>query len=227
MTIQTKRLVGRDGKLVRVDLGEEAVGTAIDSEGDTGWYLIVEKAEESSGIPEELHEGDLYWVDGTDNNLVADDKLKPLDETALCDVEEFSFEISQNEIDVTTLCDDTRRYRGGTKDMSGQLQGIFTLGETDQSGGMANKFMRVVQQDDDGTVEVHEVDGAPVWLKGLLQKPINGAKTEAFIWMQVILLGFSGGATGDDKQQFTSNFRISSQSGEPTLYERNLPEEAA
>lgn len=214
-----RRLVGADGKLVKVELGDEL--DHMDTIDTDGWYKITAIAESDSDLPPELSVGDLVYLENGDS-LSEGDKVRPLEETDLCDVDSFSLEVNQNEIDVTTLCDGTRRYRGGKIDMSGSLEGVFTLGITDVKGGITNKFFRIIKRAENADVTVHEVDGSPIWLKGVVQKESEESGREAFYWMQVQLLGYNAGAQSEDKQSFTSNFRISAESEEPTLYEREL-----
>lgn len=231
-----ERLVGSDGKLVRVTLGTELTGDGTDtvdelagglaaSGAGEGWYQITEISDGTTGFPEGLAVGDLWWSDGTDvldAGTGSDDKVKPLTETEMTDISSFSIEISRNEIDVTPLGSTFTMYRSGKRDMSGSLEGITTLGKTDSDGWVINNFIRSISQASAGTVTVSEVDDAPIYLKGVLQKDTSAGEKEAFIWAQVILLSTNLGASGEDAQSFSSSFRIAADSDEPTLYIREV-----
>lgn len=215
MGVFTQRQRGIDGAIYRVTHGDLITNTI----PADGWYEIAAKAESMSELPADLDIKDLYWLE-EDAQLETGDEVKELVTHKLCDIQEANIEISQNEINVTTICDTFSRYRGGRLDLSGSLTGVFTLGVTDTEGGFQNRFFRQVEQAADGSVVVREADGAPIWMLLKLQDERPGVPVEAFVWMQVEILGFSAGVGGDDVQQFTSNFRISGESGEPTYYKR-------
>lgn len=215
MGVFTQRQVGIDGALHRVSIGDDVTGTI----PADGWYRIKAKATVGSELPAALEIGDLYYME-EDALLETGDVVEPLVTTKLCDIEEANYEVTQNEIDVTTICDQFSRYRGGRMDLSGSISGVFTLGVTDAAGGIQNKFFRQIEQAANGSVTVSEADGAPIWLLVKLQEQKHGIPVEAFVWMQVVLLGFGAGVGGNDKQSFSSNFRISGESGEPTYYKR-------
>jgi hypothetical protein len=235
-----ERLVGSDGKLVTVtyddevagvvggdDLDELAGGTSGDGAG-SGWYEITAIGATSTVFDTDLQVGDLFWDDGS---LVLDytgasdlDKAKKLIETEQADVTSFNLEVSKAEIDVTTLADGVRRYRTGKIDMTGSMEGITTLGETDSAGWVINNFMKVVSQSSAGatSVTVTEVDDSPIYIKGVLQKDTSGGEKEAFFWAKINLLGSSLGASGEDAQSFSSSFRIAPGDPEPTYYVREV-----
>ena len=212
-----ERLVGSDGKLVTVTYDDELVGAG-ESIEETGWHEITGIGE-ISDLPANVSVGDLVWLEKNDT-LAAGDKVKRLIESEKSDVTNFNIEISKAEIDVTTLSDGVKRYRAGKTDMTGSLEGITTLGQTDAAGGVINSFIRIVQQAAAGTVAVNEVDDSPLYIKGVIQKDDSPDEKEAFVWARVILLGTSLGASGEDAQSFSSNFRIAPGEPDPTLYVR-------
>jgi len=225
MSQEKTRLVGVDGKLVRVTYGDTESGESVPNDG---WYEITAKAE-SSELPDAANVGDLIYLE-EDDTLAADDEVTSLELTDHCDVTEFSFDIDKSEIDVTTLCDNVRRYRGGKTDMSGSLNGITTLGLTDEDGWVINQFLRVVRQQADGNggidYEVSEIDDSPIYLMGVVKEGIKPGEREAFVWARVTMLGSELGASGEDAQSFSSEFRIAPGDPEPTFYIRTIPEES-
>lgn len=221
-----ERLVGSDGKLVTVTHDTEATGDGIDdldqltSSDGGGWYEITEIGS-TTAFEEALSVGDLFWDDGT-MTLETGDKVKYLLESEQADVTSFNLEVSKAEIDVTTLSDGVRRYRTGKIDMTGSMEGITTLGETDAAGWVINNFMRVIKQATAGTVTVSEIDDSSIYIKGVLQKDSSSGEKESFFWAKVNLLGSSLGASGEDAQSFSSNFRIAPGDPEPTFYVREI-----
>lgn len=218
MSNEKQRLVGSDGKLVTVTFGSSYVGDG-DSIPADGWYRVDELGE-SSDLPDGLSVGELvYLKDGDD--LADGDKVTKLEESEQADVTSFNLEISKAEIDVTTLSDNVRRYRTGKTDMNGSMEGITTLGQTDADGWILNNFIKVIEQNG-SSVSVKDIDDSPIYLKGHIAKDEGSAQKEAFVWARVNLLGASLGASGDDAQSFSSNFRIAPGDPDPTLYIREL-----
>ena len=211
-----ERLTGNDGKLVTVTYGEEVTTGALLEQ----WYEVTAIAA-TSGFAAITVVGDLVWGDGI--TLVNSDKAKPLVEAEQADITSFNLEISKAEIDVTTMSDTVRRYRAGKTDMTGSLEGITTLGETDSAGWVLNNFLAVNRTAADGTITKSAIDSSPLYIKGVIQRDTSTAgEQEAFLWARVTILGTSLGAGGDDAQSFSSNFRVAPGNPDPTLYLRTI-----
>lgn len=235
------RLVGSDGKIVTVAYGTELNQAAAGNDdldellgGETGdgigagWYEITQISDDTSAFASGLAVGDLFWDDGSmvlDDGLTAGtsgDKVKPLTETEMGDVQSFSLEISKAEIDVTVLSDTVKRYRSGKTDMTGSIEGITTIGTTDAAGYVLNNFLRTIKQASAGTVTVSAIDDSPIYIKGVIQKDTSSGESEAFLWAKINLLSTRLGAGGEDAQSFTSNFRVAPGDPEPTVYIREV-----
>jgi len=227
------RLIGSDGKIVTVkkdqtnytgdgtqSVDELAGGLASDGTG-AGWYEIAAVGD-PTGFESALSAKDLWWTDGSDV-LETGDEITPLTQTEQSDVTSFNIEMSKAETDVTTLADKVKRYRASGKvDWSGSLEGITTLGVTDNPGWAVNNFIRTIEYASDGTVTVSEIDGSDIYLMGFIQKDTDSGEKEAFVWVQITLTSSSLGASGEDSQSFSSNFRVSTSGAQPTLYEREI-----
>jgi len=229
--MKKERLIGSDGKLVTVNLASEVTGDGIksldelagglaDNGKGSGWWSITAKGEES-GFSSALDVGELFWDDGT---LIpkSGDKCAFLEESEKADINSFSIEVSRSEIDVTTLSDRVKRYRSGKTDMTGSLEGITNLDITDAAGYIINNFIKVIRQSAGGTIIKNDVDGSPIYIKGVIQKSTDKGEKEAFIWAKVIILSSSLGASGEDAQNFSSSFRIAPGDPDPTLYIREV-----
>jgi len=231
-----ERLVGSDGKLVTVTYDTAVEGNVGGDDLDTlqgdgttgsgaGWYEIVSISDDTSALASGLVVGDLFWDDGSlvlDDGTGTPDSVRFLVESEQADITSFNLEVSKAEIDVTTLSDGVRRYRTGKVDMTGSMEGITTLGETDSAGWVINNFMRTIEQASAGTVTVTAVDDDPIYIKGVLQKDTTSGEKEAFFWAKINLLGSSLGASGEDAQSFSSSFRIAPGDPEPTYYVREI-----
>jgi hypothetical protein len=227
--MEKDRLVGSDGKLVTVKLDSEVTGDgtksldelvggeAASGEG-AGWWSITAVGQ-TSAFASVLENGELFWDDGS---LVPElgDACAFLAESEKADIQSFSIDFNKNEIDVTTLSDKVKRYRSGKTDMTGGLEGLTTLDVTDAAGYVINNFIKVIRQSASGTIIKNDVDGSPIYIKGVIQKSTDKGEKEAFIWAKVIILSSSLGASGEDAQNFSSSFRIAPGDPDPTLYIR-------
>ncbi len=211
----SKRLIGSDGKLV--------VGT-FGATIDTGtltvdvWYLVTVVGG-SSVLPTNAVVGYLYKADGTEDFTASGDEAKPWTGTDLCDVQSWGLDMSKAEAEVTTMCDNVRVYRAGKTDVTGNLEGVFTIGVTNLVGGFQNQFVTIVKQDDAGTPPADYVislaAGATVLAKLYVDKTVVTGESEGFYYVPISLTGFSAAAGGEDAQTFTAPFRVApSASGE-------------
>lgn len=211
-----ERLVGSDGKLVTVTLG---------TAGDfsvPGWYVISAIADTSSAFEDGFEVGDPIYL-ASDPTLALTDEVQLMTETEQADITSFSLEVSRAEIDVTTLSDDVRRYRTGKVDMTGSLEGIITLDETDADGWVINNFMKTIKQTGAAAWTITEANDDPIYIKGVLQKDTSSGEKESFFWAKINLLGANLGASGEDAQSFSSSFRIAPGNPDPVFYVRTIP----
>jgi len=227
------RLIGSDGKIVTVTKNQsnysgdgtqtvdELSGGTNGSGDGAGWYEIAAIGDPSA-FDSALSVGDLWWTDGSDTPETGDE-LTPLTESEQSDVTSFSIEMTKAETDVTTLADDVKRYRASGKvDWSGSLEGITTLGVTEGSGWAINNFIRTIEYASDGSATVNEIDDGDIYLKGVIQGDTSSGEKEAFVWVQITLTSSSLGASGEDSQSFSSNFRVATGGVQPTLYLREV-----
>jgi hypothetical protein len=214
------KLSGNYGKFVTVALGDAVTTDPVPE----GWHKVTSLVASQSSFAASLSINDLIYSDGTLTNGDGNE-YKPLTETDQTDIGNFSFEMSKEEIDVTTLTDDVTKYVAGKTDITGSFEGVFTLGTSDQAGWVINNFMRVIEQQDGVTsVTVNEIDDSDLYIKGVLQKDTSAGKSEAFVWAKVTLTGSSAGASMNEAQSISGSFRVAPGDGEePTMYVRSIP----
>ena len=150
----------------------------------------------------------------------------PLTFTKMCDIQNASLEYTKGEIEVTTLCDAVKVYRGGLVDASGSLEGVTTLGITDEAGGIIEKFITTVKQLGDlSSVTVSRVNEDAVFLQLEVNKESTDGEDVAFYFFPATLLSYTAGiTTGDNAQTFSSNFRITTDDDiEPQFFELEQP----
>lgn len=198
MAEKTKRLVGKDGEVYSA-----VKGLPIEGNGSTAltdnYYIVSEIVASGSALPEGLQPG--YVFKGSTTITPAEgDKVVPITLTKKCDITNFSVEYSADEIDVTTLCDSERSYRAGFTDATGSLEGVTTINISEY---LMSKFIPIVTQTGD-TVEVTEIDGDNLLMRLVLNKK-DGDILSYFA--PIAVTSYNIGATVDDAQTYTANFR--------------------
>ena len=200
MADQTKRLVGKDGEVYVA-----TKGTLIEGNGSTaltdGYYIVAAIAATSSALPAGLQPG--YVFKGSAEITPAEgDNVIPLTLTKKCDVNNFSVEYSADEIDVTTLCDSERSYRAGFTDATGTLEGVTTINVSEY---LMSRFIPIIEQTGE-TVTVSEIDGSSLIMRLVLNKASAGGTVMSY-FAPIALTSYNLGASVDDAQTYTANFR--------------------
>lgn len=200
MADQTKRLVGKDGEVYAA-----TKGTLIEGNGSTaltdGYYIVAAVAATSSALPAGLQAG--YVFKGSAEITPAEgDNVIPLTLARKCDITSFSVEYSADEIDVTTLCDTQRSYRAGFTDATGTLEGVTTIGLSEY---LMEKFIPIIEQTGE-TVEVTEINGDALIVRLVLNKQTAGGTVMSY-FAPIALTSYNIGASVDDAQTYTANFR--------------------
>ena len=200
MADQTKRLVGKDGEVYAA-----TKGTLVEGNGSTaltdGYYIVAAIAATSSALPAGLQAG--YVFKGSAEITPAEgDNVIPLTLARKCDITSFSVEYSADEIDVTTLCDTQRSYRAGFTDATGTLEGVTTIGLSEY---LMEKFIPIIEQTGE-TVEVTEINGDALIVRLVLNKQSAGGTVMSY-FAPIALTSYNIGASVDDAQTYTANFR--------------------
>lgn len=200
MAEETKRLVGKDGEVYAA-----TKGTLVEGNGSTaltdGYYIVAAVAATSSALPAGLQAG--YVFKGSAEITPAEgDNVIPLTLARKCDITSFSVEYSADEIDVTTLCDTQRSYRAGFTDATGTLEGVTTIGLSEY---LMEKFIPIIEQTGE-TVEVTEINGDALIVRLVLNKQTAGGTVMSY-FAPIALTSYNIGASVDDAQTYTANFR--------------------
>lgn len=200
MADQTKRLVGKDGEVYAA-----TKGTLIEGNGSTaltdGYYIVATVAATSSALPAGLQAGYVF-KSSAEITPAEGDNVIPLTLARKCDITSFSVEYSADEIDVTTLCDTERSYRAGFTDATGTLEGVTTIGLSEY---LMEKFIPIIEQTGE-TVEVTEINGDALIIRLVLNKQTAGGTVMSY-FAPIALTSYNIGASVDDAQTYTANFR--------------------
>ena len=201
---ERKRLVGKDGKVYRGVKGTEITGNGTTTLEKGKFYVATAIAETGSGFPQGVVKGRIFVGNGT-SAPTENDKYFELTLISQCDVTSASVEFTNDEIDVTTLCDEIRKYRSGFTDASGSIEGITTLDLTEST---ISKFVSVQKQDAQGAITVIEKNDDVLILALELNKVDNSDADRAIFFTPAVLNGYNLEVAIDDAQTFTSDFRI-------------------
>lgn len=200
---EKKRLVGKDGKVYQAQKGSVVTGngTTVLTKG-TFYIPVVIGA--TSGFPDGVQVGYPFVGDGT-SIPTASDQYLALTLTSQCDITSAEVEFEKDEIDITTLCDNIRKYASGFSDATGTLEGITTL---DLSEPLIAKFVTVQKQNATGEITVINQNDDPLVVVIELNKVDSSDADRALFFAPVTLNGYTLGVNIDDAQTFSSGFRI-------------------
>jgi hypothetical protein len=218
--MRDKTLVGDDSQLFLGDLsetelsgdGEETIADLVAPEPgagalDTRMCIITAKAATGSMFPAGLKPGELFPALGTEVPA-AGDKFKFLNLRYVADASSWSIAITQQEIETTKLNDRYKKYRPGKKDASGTLSSIFTTGESDKTGGIINRNMKLFRRDASGTVTVSDEANRSLYMLGYVNKAELPDEIDDFIFCQVFMFNVTLGGQSGNAQSYDSSIRL-------------------
>lgn len=202
------RLVGSDALLTTIKLGALINTTTSSVKGTL--YKIASKATSSSifGDTDDFIVGDFWIGDGT-KTFSTTDTAYPCTVTTVAEVSSFSFDISADEIEVTVLNDDQKKYRVGKKDVSGSIEGITFVDSLANGTSLANRFFKINNfNGSTGVITVNPVETGDLYVKAYLQKDKSAGETLVYLLAQLQLTSYNLGASVADAQSFTANVRL-------------------
>jgi len=160
-----QKLIGEDGYVQRATFGSEIIGDGATPLPDgltadkPAAYLIIAVAT-PTGFPPAISGGndpavgDVLMVELgiTIVPHTGDDVVELILEDQ-CDISSWQMAYKKPEIPVTTLCDLVEKYRAGLADMAGKMDGVFTVGITDEPDGLLRQFIRIARQDGEASFD--------------------------------------------------------------------------
>lgn len=198
------RLVGSDALLTTMSFGSILTsGTATKG----ALYQIVAK-DGNTVFPAGFEVGGFWLGDGT-KTFSATNTAKLATAATVAEVSSYSFDISADEIEVTVLNDDQKKYRIGKKDVSGSIEGITFVTSLADGTSLANYFFPIVNYNGTtGASTRHEVNTGTLYIKAYLQKDDTVGETLVYALAQVNITSYNLGAAVADAQSFTANLRL-------------------
>jgi len=221
-----KVLIGDDSMIFTGDLkdieyegdGDKTITalTGVQPDADVKRIMIVITAiGADSFFPEGLIVGDLFPALG-DEVPAAGDKFKILNLAHIADASSWGLSITQGEIEVTRLNDRFRKYRLGKKDAQLSLSSIFTVGESDQPGGIINRSMKLVIQKKDGSYIVSDEANRALYMLGFVNKAALPEEADDFIFCKIYLYNAKLGGQSGSSQSYDASGRLTEM--DPVFY---------
>ena len=208
-----RRLTGSKGEVYTAVLQTEVIGDGATQLAE-GIHLITAVAA-STGFPApsagaEIEPGYLVFVRaGQVITPAIGDNTRQLTLTRRCDITDFTMPFTADEIEVTTLCDEIKRYEKGKVDMQGTMNGITTIGETTGDNGFLNQFIDIVEQDGETSLDLYKKTEEVLFGYFRVNKDEN-IGDEISVFLPINIFGTSVGAAQADAQTFATGFRIAS-----------------
>jgi len=193
----------------------ERIGTETHYTAGHIFCIITAIDTENSIFPKGLHKTELFPAIGNEVPAVGD-KFRVLNLTHIADASSWSFAITQGEIDVTRLNDRFRKYRLGKKDAQLSLSSIFTVGESDQVGGVINRNMKLVIRKSDGTYIVSDEANRSLYMLGFVNKAAMPEETDDFVFAKVYLYNARLGGQSGSAQSYDASGRLTEN--DPVFY---------
>lgn len=195
-------------------------GTIISGDGlatlSEGIYFIVATAAASAFPAPALGGGAIepgYFINVSATDVITPaigDDVMLMTLTDKCDISSFTMEFTKTEIDTTTLCDAVKTYRNGKSDMSGTMEGVYKIGETDDpDAGFMRQFISVVKQDGDISMDLF-TNVNEILIGVFYVNNDTSLADETYVIAAYVLNGFTMGAAQDAAQTFSSGFRFAS-----------------
>ncbi len=215
------KLTGDDGYLQAATFGAEVAGDGL-TQLPVGTYLITKVAAVSAFPAPALggdaaKAGDIISVEGVNVITPAtDDNVVTLALADKCDVSSWTMEFTKEEIEVTTLCDDLKKYRAGKADMAGTVNGLFVTGLTEDKDGPLRQFIKINIQDGDNSYDSFEQQESIFLGFFYVNKDANIADK---MWVSAGVQFYGNGLGGEigSAQAFSTPFRFGSLSYPSTL----------
>ena len=198
-----QRLVGSDALMTTLSFGAALTsGTATAG----ALYKIVAKSGDTV-FPAGFEIGEFWIGDGT-ATFSATNSASLATASTVAEVSSFSFDISADEIEVTVLQDDQKKYRIGKKDVSGSIEGITFVTSLANGTSLANRFFKIVNVDDTYDSTLKDVATGDLFIKAYLQKDDSEGETLVYLLAQIQVTSYNLGASVADAQSFTANVRL-------------------
>ena len=185
-------------------------------------YFVINKAEDSN-IP--VVRGTFFIAPKTDGSseqiiLKEGDRLFKINEERFCKTNA-SFEFSFGSVDVGDDCDPGATISDGILSLSGSLAGLFRYDDETQDFDnvtdiIVNRFLDIVEDNGNGTYELHPRTDAQIYLLTLLNSGGKIGQTENWLFSPININSMSMSLGNSDAQNKDLSF--TKGEGTPIVY---------
>jgi hypothetical protein len=197
------RLIGSDASLYKMSFGAALVTGTMTS---GSWYKIA-AVSGTTVFEAGFSVGDLYLGNG--KTLTATNSASLASPTIVADASGFDMAFSRDEIEVTVLADDIKKYRPGKTDLSGTVRGINFISEMNKAGSIMSRFIRSASATAGNVSTFRGIDGTELYGQFYVQDDTTtSGETQAFLFGQIELYGYNLGAAIGDAQAWESGMRF-------------------
>ncbi len=212
----SNRLVGADATLYR---GSVAANATTSGSQVAGAFYKVATISGTSVFPTGIEVGDI-WLGDAAKSFSVGNSAYLITATEMMDINSFDMAFKADEIEVSVLADDVKKYRKGKTDMTGTIKGINIISEMQKSGSVLNRFLRTATATAANVIStVNALDNSELIGVFYLQKDATtSTETMTVLVAQCDLFGYNLGASLGDAQSFDSGLRFTGN--DPIVYFR-------
>lgn len=202
--MEIDRLIGADASLYKATFGTTQTTGATTAKG---LYKIVTISGATVFGNANFKVGDIVPV-ASGVTFTASNSAQLATFTPVLDCNGFSFSITKDEVEITTLTDEVKKYRVGKADMSGEITGINSITDFRTAGGFINRFLRTVDTTSTYTNTLNALVNTPLYIKAYLNDSTASGEYQAYLLGQVNIGSFNLGAAIADAQSYTASIRF-------------------
>ncbi len=189
-------------------------GKVIDGDGtkttDAGkWYIVLKKAEMSSGIPTAIPINTPFQAKATETQakLVEGDQLLEIDFERFCKTTA-DFSLEQGSIDVSDDCNPGAQIPDGITAISGSLAGFFQFDDTTQefndiTDKVFNIFLPSLTDDGNGNYEYNPATQERILLGLCLNSNVTAGQIENWFLCPINITSLAASGGNTDGQSLT------------------------
>ena len=206
------RLVGSDASLYTMSFAPAITSGTLTS---GLWYKIATVS--GTTFPTGYEVGDLILGNGVIAASVGS-QVQLATPTLFADVNSFELSFSKDEIEVTVLADEVKKYRSGKSDLSGTINGINFISEMNKANSIANRFFKIATITNVTSEVMKDISNAALYAQFYIQDDESSGETSAFLFGEIELFGYNLGAAVSDAQSWSSSVRFTNR--DPIMYFR-------
>jgi hypothetical protein len=199
------RLVGADASFFKATVAAVATTSGVMTAG--AFYKIA-TVSGTTVFPTGYVAGDIFLGDAA-KSLSSTNSAYLLTSTQAMDASSFKIEFKADEIEVSVLADQNKKYRKGKNDVSGTVEGINFISEMSKAGSFLNRFLRTASATTANVVTtLNAQTTSDLYGVFYLNDDTTTGEIQTFMVAQIEFYGYSLGAAIGDAQSWSSSIRL-------------------